>query len=167
MGLSLETAWKAISMLSPNDKIELIKSNLNLDSDLEYSLSPLDASDKFQFKYYGKTLKISLAQILENPLQFKDVINARILDAKIDSEQMEVVFEETSGATTAEEYKGVIRDMVSKAEEEDQLAEVFSRDFEAFREFYNSPCRRSLDSDVRSFLLDILNNPFPPIWESS
>lgn len=163
--LNLNVAWDALSMLPPQSKVDLITKHLNLDADLDVVITPDDGTGEvFKFEYYGKSTKAKLRSIVNDPDKFSEVITARILDAKLDSEQLEVIFEEPTGSTQLEDRKQALLELVAKADNEDTLAEIFDYDWQAFKQFYDSPARRTLDGETRSFLLDIIKNPYPVIW---
>lgn len=157
-------AQDALTLLTPQGRVELVKKNISLPAGIEYSIVPCEDPLKIEFHYYGKKTTVPVSAIFTGGLRFSDTLAARIVDAQMDAESMEVVFEETDGNTQVESYREMIKEMVGKAKDEDELAEIFNRDLSAFREFYNSPDRRSLCPDTRSFLLEVINNPFIDIW---
>lgn len=155
---------KMLARISTAEKISLLKDALSLDSDI--SISSTAKQDVFRFGFYGQTASYRAESILKNKDKFKNHLSAKIESAK-------KIYEETNTVAEilAEEKEFDITefylDSLPNADTEEEVAEIFEHNHQSFKEFWASPDRNKLDQTTRGFLMQLVSNPFQPLWEDT
>lgn len=151
-----------VSRLPVSERVSLIKNTLSLGSDV--SVSPTSDADYFRFTFWDKQVVYRIETILCRE-GFPAHLNNLIDKARKTYQESQTVLEALSEEKEFDINEFYL-DEVPKAQSEDKLAEIFEGNHQALIDFYHSPNRVKLDLPTRGFLLQVVQNPFLPLWDN-
>jgi len=144
-------------------KLDIINDFLNLPEEHLVEVTLVD-EDGFNFSvhYYGNSKTFNYLTTLSDLKEFKDYLMP-LLDKSKKLYNQDVINLNKSEESKVDPDQITLEELAKSKTEED-VAKIFDYNLDDFKEFMKKPIKSNLSDVIRSFLQDILDDPFLLLW---